>query len=81
MNFLSFSKNIAINIVMLTDTLIIIKLKTLLNHFIYIAGLCELIYSVIIAHNVTHISTTFLDSAILVTGPLISFPSMLEIFG
>ena len=71
MNFVSFSKNIAINFVMLTDTLIIIKLKTRLNHFIYIA---------IIAHNVTHISTTFLDSAILVTGPLISFPSMLEMF-
>ena len=81
MNFVSFSKNIAINFVMLTDTLIIIKLKTLLNHFIYIAGLCEPIYSVIIAHNVTHISTTFLDSAILVTGPLISFPSMLDMFG
>ena len=81
MNFVSFSKNIAINFVMLTDTFIIIKLKTLLNHLIYIAGLCELIYSVIIAHNVTHISTTFLDSAILVTGPLISFPSMLEMFG
>ena len=73
MNFVSLSKNIIINFVMFTHTLIRIKLKTLLNHFISIAGICELIYSVIIAHNLTHISTTFLDSAILVTGRSFDF--------
>ena len=79
MNFVLFSKNIVINLVMLTHTLITIKLKPLLDHFMSMAGLCELIYLVIIAHNLTHISTTFLDAAILVTGRLISFPSLLII--
>ena len=84
MNFVSFSKHIVINFVMLTHTLIIIKLRPLLDLFISMAGLCELIYLVIIAHNLTHISTTFLDAAILVTGTdntgrLISFPSLLII--
>ena len=82
MNFVSFSKPIVINFVMLTHTLIIINLKPLLDLFISMAGLCELIYLVIIAHNLTHISTTFLDAAILVTdntGRLISFPSLLII--
>ena len=70
MNFITFSKIIVITFVMVAQTLIIIMLKPLVNHLMSMAGLPELIYLVIIAHNLTHISTTFLDSAILVTGRL-----------
>ena len=78
MNFVSFSKHIVINFVMLTHTLIIIKLKPLLDLFISMAGLCELIYLVIIAHNLTHISTTFLDAAILGYWPFDFFPKLVD---
>ena len=70
MNFITFSKIIVITFVMLAHTLIIIKPTPLVNHFMSMARLPELIYLVIIAYNLTHISTTFLDSAILVTGRL-----------
>ena len=70
MNFITFSKIIVITFVMLAQTLIRMKLKPLVNHLMSTSSLPELIYLVIIAHNLTHISTTFLDSAILVIGRL-----------
>ena len=82
MNFITFSKIIVITFVMLAQTLIIIKPTPLVNHLMSISCLPELIYSVIIAHNLTHISTTFLDSAIVVTGRLniIFFSVLFDVF-
>ena len=73
MTFVAFLQNIVITFVFLTNTLIRNTLKIPMNRLMSIVGLAGFIFAVIIAHNLSHISTTFLDPAILDTGRLLSF--------
>ena len=73
MTFVAFPKNIVITFVFFTYTLIRNKQKIPMNRLMSIVDLPGFIFAVIIAHILSHISTTFLDPAILVTGRLLSF--------